>query len=129
MTDQAVTLGAIGDPAPATVFFTASEGAFDDATCTTAFASTLYGVGVASGLAEFDLDPDSPGMTSTSLGAGKAFLFGRDGTVYLTRSGELGVNADVSAWGDGQFDDASLPYGSSPFSIQLAVEGFRISPF
>jgi len=41
----------------------------------------------------------------------------------------LGVNAEVSVWGDGNFDDDSVPYGSSPFSIQLAVEGFRLSPF
>ncbi|TDI34336.1 MAG: hypothetical protein E2P02_30445, partial [Acidobacteria bacterium] len=129
MTAQAVTLGSIGDPAPATVFFTASEGTLDAATCTSSFFSTLYAVGIVSGQPEFDLDPDSPGTTSTSLGEGKAFLFGRDGNIYVTRSGGLGVNADVSTWGDGNFNDDSVPYGSSPFSIQLAVEGFRISPF
>ena len=129
MTGQAVTLGSIGDPAPAAVFFTASEGSLDAATCTTAFLSTLYAVGVESGLPEFDLDPSAPGMTSTSLGQGKTTLFGRDGTVYITRSGGLDLNADVSAWGDGNFNDDSVPYGSSPFSIMLAVEGFRISPF
>ena len=129
MTGQAVTLGSIGDPAPATVFFAGTEATFDSVACTSSFLSTLYAVGVVSGQAEFDLDPSSPGMTSTSLGEGKASLFARDGTVYVTRSGGLGMNADVSAWGDGNFNDDSVPYGSSPFSIQLAVEGFRISPF
>jgi len=129
MTAQAVTLGSIGDPAPATVFFVASEGSFDTDTCTSSFLSTLYAVGVVSGAGEFDLDPDSPETTSTSLGEGKASLFGRDGTIYVTRSGGLGVDAEVSTWGDGNFNDDSVPNGSSPFAIQLAAEGFRLSPF
>ena len=87
MTGQAVTLGPSETRLPAAVFFTASEGSLDAATCTTAFLSTLYAVGVESGLPEFDLDPSAPGMTSTSLGQGKTTLFGRDGTVYITRSG------------------------------------------
>ena len=97
--------------------------------CTSSFFSTLYAIGVESGQPEFDLDPDSPGETSTSLGEGKATLFGRDGNLYVTRSGGLDLNVDVSVFGDGNFDDDSMPSGSGPFSIQLSVEGFRISPF
>jgi hypothetical protein len=129
MFEQAVTIGQIGDVLPPAVFFVASEENFDFDLCTVSFRSTLYAVGVESGLAEFDLDTATAGVESTDLGEGKAFLFSRDRNVYVTRSGGLGVSADVSVWGDGSFDDEPAGGGYDGFAVAVQVEGFRISPF
>jgi hypothetical protein len=129
MFEQSVTIGQIGDALPPVVFFVASEENFNFELCTVAFRSTLYAIGVASGLAEFDLDTSTTGDVSTDLGEGKAFLFSRDRNVYVTRSGGLGVSADVSVWGDGSFDDEPPAGGYDGFAVAVQVEGFRISPF
>ncbi len=129
MSEQAVTVGQIGDVAPPVVFFVASEETFDFDVCTISFRSTLYATGIESGLAQFDLDTSSAGEVSTDLGEGKAFLVARDANVFVTRSGGLGISADVSVWGDGQFDDEPPRGGYDGFTVAVQVDGFRISPF
>ena len=129
MWEQAVTIGSIGDVREAVVFILASEETFDATVCVVSFTSTLYAAGIASGLSDFDLDSSQPGTEMTDLGEGKAYQFARDGNLYITRSGGLGVDADVSVWGDGQFDDELPAGGLGGFSVQLRVDGFRISPF
>jgi len=129
MFNQAATLGTIGDLASPVVFFIASEENFDTGTCLISFTSTLYAVGIQSGQPEFDLDPAGVGEDTSALGAGKAGLSPGDGVVAITRSGEFGMGASVEFWGDGEFEDASTPIGFGQFTLQLAVEGFRISPF
>lgn len=129
MSEQPVVAGEIGDVLSPVVFFVASQENFDSESCTTSFRSTLYALGIESGLAEFDLDSTQTGEVSTDLGAGKASLFGRDGNVYVTRSGELGVDAELQVWGDGQFDDEPSASGFDGYTVAVQVEGFRISPF
>ena len=127
--EQSVTAGQIGDDDRAVVFFVAFEESFDVAACTVSFRSTLYAVGIESGMTEFDLDETQEGEISTDLGEGKAFLFARDGNVYVTKSGGLGVSAEVSVWGDGEFDQPAPPGGYDGFSVAVRIDGFRISPF
>ena len=127
--EQPVTVGQLGDVDPPVVFFVASEENFDLALCTVSFRSTLYAIGIESGMAEFDLDRTQPGEISTDLGEGKAFLFARDGNVYVTKSGGLGVSAEVSVWGDGGFDVPPPPGGYDGYTVAVRIDGFRISPF
>ena len=127
--EQAVTVGQIGDIDPPAVFFVASEENFDLDACVVSFRSTLYAVGIETGLPVFDLDTSTAGLISTDLGEGKAFLVARDGNVYVTESGGLGVSAELSVWGDGEFDDAGGGGGYGGFNVAVRVDGFRISPF
>ena len=129
MFEQPISVGQVGDVLPPAVFFIASEEIFDTETCIVSFDSTLYAIGIVSGSPEFDLDTTQSGVETSDLGAGKAFGFSRDGNVYVTGSGGLGTSADVSVWGDGGFDDESAPAGFGAFTLQLQVQGFRISPF
>jgi hypothetical protein len=48
----------------------------------------------------------------------------REGNVYLEPT-----EGGVSVWGDNTFDDDPAPAGVGQFTLQLLVEGFRISPF
>jgi hypothetical protein len=128
----AVTTGQIGDPAnlaPA-VIFAASREAFDVTTCSATFTSHLYSQSIETGLPLFDLDTTQPGTTQTSLGDTKVQgLFVRDGNLYVSESGNLGGTGSVSVWGDNTFDDDPAPSGIGQFTLQLLIEGFRISPF
>ncbi len=127
---QPVTTGKIGDPRPPVVFFAASREQFEPTTCTATFTSTLYALGIVSGLAEFDLDTTQAGFEQTALGPTKAQgLFVRDGNLYVTESGGLSSKGSVGVWGDNTFDDDPAPSGIGQFTLQLLVEGFRISPF
>jgi hypothetical protein len=56
-------------------------------------------------------------------------LFVRDGQLYVSESGGLGTGGSVSVFGDGSFDDDPPPPGIGQFTLQLLIEGFRISPF
>ncbi len=59
---QPVTAGDIGDPdSPPVVFFAGSREDFDTTVCSITFNSTLYALGIESGLPEFDLDSTQPG--------------------------------------------------------------------
>jgi hypothetical protein len=127
---QPITLGQIGDPLPPVVFFAASREDFNTTSCVVTFTSTLFSLGVLSGLPLFDLDSTQVGTEQTSLGEGKVGgLAGRDGNLYLSESGGLGVAGSVGVWGDGTFDDDPAPPGIGQFTLQLLIEGFRISPF
>ncbi len=128
----AVTAGNIGDPdnLRAVVFFAGSREDFDTTVCSITFNSTLYALGIESGLAEFDLDSSQPGEDSVALGEGKVTgLFVRDGNTYVSESGGIGSEGSVSVYGDGTFDDDPPPPGIGQFTLQLLIEGFRISPF
>jgi hypothetical protein len=129
---QAVTTGQIGDPtnlAPA-VTFAATREDFEVATCAIAFHSTLYAESIETGLPLFDLDTTQPGTSQTALGESKVQgLFVRDGNLYVSESGGLGGVGSVSVWGDNTFDDDPAPAGIGQFTLQLLIEGFRISPF
>jgi hypothetical protein len=126
----AVTAGEIGDPLPAVVFFAASREDFDRTVCTITFNSSLYALGIESGNPEFDLDSSQPGEDVVSLGEGKVQgLFVRDGNLYVSESGGLGSTGSVDVFGDGTFDDDPRPPGIGQFTLQLLIEGFRISPF
>ncbi len=127
---QAVTVGSIGDTLAPAAFFAASRENFNTTNCTTVFTSTLYAHNVDSGLIDFDLDTTQTGVDQTSLGTTKAQgLFARDGNLYVSESGNLGAAASVGVWGDNTFDDDPAPSGIGTFTLQLLVEGFRISPF
>jgi hypothetical protein len=127
---QAVTTGQIGDPRPPAVFFAGSREDFDTTTCVITFTSTQYKHGILGGLSDFDLDSTQAGTDETSLGEGKVVgLFVRDGNLYISESGGLGAAGSVSIWGDGTFDDDPAPPGVGQFTLQLLIEGFRISPF
>jgi PilY1 beta-propeller domain len=126
---QAVTLGTIGDPLPPVVFFAASRENFDTTDCAVTFSSTLYSVGVVSGQPEFDLDSTQPEEDQTKVDNKIQGIFGRDGNLYVTESGGLGASGKVSVWGDNTFDDDPAPPGVGQFTLQLLIEGFRVSPF
>lgn len=127
---QAVTTGSIGDPLPPVVFFAASRENFDSQTCQVTFTSTLYAASIETGLPLFDLDTTQAGTEQTSLGDTKAQgLFMRDGNLYVTESGGLDRTGNVGVWGDNTFDDDPAPAGVGQFTLQLLIEGFRISPF
>ncbi len=127
---QPVTLGQIGDTLPPVVFFASSREDFNTSTCVVTFSSTLYALGVLSGSAEFDLDRTQDRMEKTSLGTGKvAGMFGRDGNLYVSESGGLGAAGNVAQWGLNEYDDDPAPPGVGQFTLQLLIEGFRISPF
>jgi hypothetical protein len=126
---QAITLGKIGDPVSPAVFFAASRESFDTTTCVSDFTSTLYGRLVESGMIDFDLDRDQPGVEQAPLGPGKAQApHGSLGAVWIATSGREGYK--IERWGEeDDFGDDPAPAGMGQFTLQLLVEGFRISPF
>ncbi len=114
------------------VFFASSVQALNANTCTIDYSSTLFALGVESGMAAFDLDTGQSGdQESASLGDGKVTgLYVSDALLYVSQSG--GVKSDGStlvlgntggSWESG--DAASVAGGT----IQLFVRGFRMSPF
>jgi hypothetical protein len=125
----AVTAGIVNSPAGAVVFFAASREDFNLTTCAVTFSSTLYSRAVEGGLPGFDLDSTQAGEDYTSLGDTKAQgLFMRDGNLYVSESGGLAASGSVGVWGE-TFRDEPAPAGFGQFTLQLLVEGFRISPF
>jgi hypothetical protein len=121
----AVTAGRIGDTLAPVVFFAASRETLAVATCEIGFQSTLYALGIESGLPLFDLDDTQPGTGQASLGEGKV-----QGST--TRGRGLLLTMDkktVDYRNDGDFSDDPAPPGVGQFTLQLLVEGFRISPF
>ena len=119
-----VTIGRLGDPNqdPPVVFFAATRLELDVNVCKTRFFSTLFALGVESGQAAVDLDGGGYDE-SVDLGETKVTgLFARDGNLYV--SGGI----DTTARSDGDFS-AELATSGGIFSIQMLIEGFRLSPF
>ncbi|MGH9337235.1 MAG: hypothetical protein ACRD21_26105, partial [Vicinamibacteria bacterium] len=124
----AVTIGEIGDTTLPLVFFAASQPTFDTATCSGKFFSSLYALGILSGQAEVDLDGGG-NDDQLNLGESKVTgLYARDGNLYVSESGGLGAGGSLSVYGDGDFSD-DVSTGGSGVTIQVLVDGFRISPF
>jgi hypothetical protein len=109
------------------VFFASSRVKDDPATCSRQFFSTLFAAGATTGLGTFDLDPSSGGTDSQAdLGSGKVTgLFHRDGHLYVSKSGGIGVASETQIRGN---DDFPVPSGSGA-ALQVHVENFRMSPF
>ena len=124
-----VTIGTVENSAMPLVFFAASEPGFDTATCTGFFNSTLYALGLFSGQAEVDLDGGGPDEGVAVDDSKITGLYARDGNLYVSKSGGLGNTAGgLSVYGDGDFSD-DVSTGGSGITIQVLVDGFRVSPF
>ncbi len=123
-----VTIGRLGDPVPATVFFAASRSDLEIQTCTSKFFSTLFALGILSGQAEWDLD--GGGKDESVAVEGKVTgLFARNKNLWVSQSGAIGSStAGLTSYGDGKFSDGP-PTGGGGMTIQLMVDSFRISPF
>ena len=123
-----VTIGTVENPGTPLVFFAASQPGFDTTTCTGFFNSSLYALGLLSGQAEVDLDgggvDESVAVTNSKITG----LYARDGHLYVARSGGLGTSGGLTVYGDGDFSD-DVTTGGSGNTIQVLVDGFRISPF
>jgi hypothetical protein len=124
-----VTIGTVENSAMPLVFFAASAPGFDNATCTGFFDSSLYALGLLSGQAEVDLDGGGPDESVAITGEKITGLYARDGHLYVSKSGGLGSGAgSLTVYGDGDFSD-DVSSGGSGLTIQVLVDGFRISPF
>ncbi len=121
---QAVTVGQVDDPLGAVVFFAASREGFETTTCEVAFASTLYAQGVLIGLGDFDLDADQPGLLEAPVIGKVQEIQAADHAIYV----ETDTGVKVYG-GDNPFEDDPAPPGSGEFTLQLLIEGFRVSPF
>ena len=134
LTDQRVyvapvTIGKLGDPTPAMVFFAASKPAFNTTVCQGEFFSSLYALGIVSGQPQVDLDGNGGKDTSVDLGKDKVTgLFARQGNLYVSESGGLGASGKLSVYGDGSYAD-DVTSGGTWTTIQVLVDSFRISPF
>ena len=121
-------IGAVGNAVPPVVFFAASRPTFDAAICESRFFSTLWGVEIFGGTGYADLD--GTGVSeNTDLGEGKVTgIYARGSNLYVSESGGLGTAGSLSVYGDGQFNDTPAS-GGAGFSLQVMVDGFRMSPF
>jgi len=125
-----VTLGSVVNSTLPVVFFAASQPGFDNATCTGFFNSTLFALGLVSGQAEMDLNGGGGPDASVAVAGSKITgLYARNENVYVSKSGGLGSGSgSVAVIGSGDFSDYP-PNGSGSITIQVMVDGFRISPF
>jgi hypothetical protein len=124
-----VTIGTVENSAMPLVFFAASTPGFDTSTCTGFFDSSLYALGILSGQAEVDLDGGGADESVAVSDSKITGLYARDGQLYVSKSGGLGSGAgSVTVYGDGDFSD-DINTGGSGITIQVLVDGFRISPF
>jgi len=124
-----VTIGTVENSAMPLVFFAASAPGFNNATCTGFFNSSLYALGLLSGQAEVDLDGGGPDESVAIANSKITGLYARDGHLYVSKSGGLGSGAgSLTVYGDGDFSD-DVSSGGSGLTIQVLVDGFRISPF
>lgn len=124
-----VVIGSFENGSDPVVFFASSRPTFDGNTCETKFFSTLWGLTITDGLAFADLD--GTGVSeNVDLGEGKVTgLYARGKNLYVSESGGLGSSGSLSVYGDGQFEDGLPGGGGGSFSIQVMVDGFRMSPF
>ncbi len=125
-----VTVGTLENSGMPLVFFAASAPGFNVSTCTGFFNSSLYALGLLSGQPEVDLDGGGGTDTSVAIADSKITgLYARDGQMYVSNSGGLGSGAgSLTVYGDGDFSD-DVTTGGSGITIQVLVDGFRISPF
>jgi len=109
------------------VFLASSKSEFDAGLCSYSFFSTLFAAGVTTGLGSFDLDPSTAGVQdSTDLGDGKVTgLFHRDEHLYVSKSGGVSTESETDVLGGDEFPAPVVSAGT----IQVLVEGFRMSPF
>ena len=55
---------------------------------------------------------------------------GNEGSAfYVSESGGLRSSGSLTVYGDGEFDDGPTGGGGGAFSIQVIIDGFRMSPF
>jgi hypothetical protein len=109
------------------VFFATVREEYDAASCSTTFNSTLFAATVTKGLGSFDLDPSTAGVQDqTDLGEGKVTsLFHRDEHLYVSKSGGVNTDAETQVLGSDEFPAPGITAGT----IQILVDGFRMSPF
>jgi Tfp pilus tip-associated adhesin PilY1 len=109
------------------VFFATVREEYDSATCSTTFFSTLFAAGVTKGLGSFDLDLNTGGVQDeVDLGEGKVTsLFHRDEHLYVSKSGGINSDASTDVLGSDEFPAPGIAAGT----IQILVDGFRMSPF
>ncbi len=127
-----VTLGTVQNTAVPLVVFAASQPAFNSATCTGFFNSTLYALGILSGNPEIDLDGNAGADASLGITGSKITGLYKDetGHLYVSKSGGLGSGSGgVAVYGDGDFSDDAGGGAGSGITIQVLVDGFRMSPF
>jgi len=125
-----VTIGTVENTGMPLVFFAASEPGFSVATCTGYFNSTLYALGLISGQAEVDLDSGGPDESLAIPNSKITGLYARDGHLYVSKSGGLGTGSGgLTVYGDGDFSDDAGNGGGGMITIQVLVDGFRVSSF
>jgi hypothetical protein len=97
-----VTIGTVENSGMPLVFFAASQPGFDVATCTGYFNSSLYALGLLSGLAEVDLDGGGVDESVAIANSKITGLYARDGQMYVSKSGGLGSGSgSITVYGDG----------------------------
>jgi hypothetical protein len=109
------------------VFLASSRYEFNAGLCSFTFASTLQAAGVTTGLGSFDLDPSTAGVQdSMDLGEGKVTgLYHRDEHLYVSKSGGVSTESETDVLGSDEFPQPIVSAGT----IQVLVDGFRMSPF
>jgi hypothetical protein len=115
-----------------TAFFASTVETLDLQRCASQFNSTLFALGVTTGVGTFDLDTQATGENeSTDLGVGKVTgLFYRDEHLYVSRSGGLQAEGRTLILGERDNDmDLNDGDGTPPGTVQILVRGFRMSPF
>jgi hypothetical protein len=114
-----------------TIFFAGTRMGLDVDVCRVRFFSTLYGVHVSTGLGTFDMDPTTGGdQESMNLGEGKTTgMFFRDGQLYVSRSGAIGVEGDTLVLGDPGPRNMNDMVPAFSGTVQVLVRSFRMSPF
>ncbi|GMR21828.1 MAG: hypothetical protein BMS9Abin37_0145 [Acidobacteriota bacterium] len=121
-------IGQISNATPPIVFFAASKPTFNTITCESEFFSSLWAVEIFGGLAYVDLDGTGIG-DNVDLGQSKvAGIYARGSNLYVSETGGLGSSGTLSVYGDGEFEDGPTGSGGG-FSIQVMIDGFRMSPF
>ncbi len=112
------------------VFFASSAPGIDLVTCTNIFTSTLFGFSATTGAADFDMDESQAGtQSSTHVGNVKVTgLFHREGHLYVSKSGGLGVTGSTEVRGSDEFPRIT---GGSAMgnAVSFSLSGYRFSPF
>ena len=112
------------------VFFASSAPGIDLVTCTNIFTSTLFGFSATTGAADFDMDNSQAGtQSSTHVGNVKVTgLFHREGHLYVSKSGGLGVTGSTEVRGSDEFPGIT---GGSAMgnAVSFLLSGYRFSPF